>query len=254
MRSSTIAAGAACLALSPLAHAQVNVEPLRKEVAERGFSAKLSGTLSGSAGNTPGVTAGSSALVGVAGGPHLAYFAASGDYSRVNQTTLVAKSFAHLRYNYQLSHPLWAEAFTQIETDRFRRIRDRELLGAGPRFGVVQSDQVGLFYGTAAMLERTILNADIVGSDTRQTVVRWSNYVAFRYDPDDRVQLTNTTYIQPRFDRFRDYHVLSQLALGFTIARHLGSSILATLRYESVVPDGVKRADLEIKDSLDLRF
>lgn len=254
MRAWSIATGAACLAISSVARAQVNVEPLRKEVTARGFSAHVGATLSGSAGNTDGVTAGSNLLLGVAGGPHLAYLSASGDYSRVNQTTLVAKSFAHLRYNYQLAHPLWAEVFTQIETDRFRRIKDRELLGTGPRFGIVQSDQVGLFYGTAAMLEHTVLNADIAGSDTRQTVVRWSNYVALGYEPDDRVQLTETTYVQPRFDRFRDYHLLSVLSLGFKVANHLGTSILGSVRYESIVPDGVRRADMEIKDSVELRF
>lgn len=254
MRSSPFAPAAACLCFATLARAQVNVEPVRREVARRGFSARLSATLTGSAGNTEGVTAGGATVLGVAGGPHLAYLSASADYSRVNQQTLVDKAFAHLRYNYRLAHPVWAEAFTQIETDRFRRIQDRELLGAGPRFGLVQGDEGSLFYGTAVMLERTILNADIVGSRTRQNVVRWSNYVAVDYAPDDRIDLSNTTYLQPRFDRPGDYHLLSVTALSFKIARHLGTSILGTVRYESIVPAGVKRADAEIKDAIDLRF
>lgn len=249
-----IAPCAALLLCAVAARAQVNVEPLRQKVRAQGVSGDIRGSISGTTGNTEGITAGGGLLVGVGGGPHLVFLNATGDYSRVNGTLLVDKAFAHLRYNYQLTDWLWAEAFTQIEEDHFRRIQDRELLGTGPRFGVLQSAPLSLFYGTAYMLERTRLNADIAGENRSTIAHRWSNYLALAYQPDERVQLTNTTYYQPRFDDFSDYHLLSVTGLDFKVTDLLHTRIDSTVRYESRVPQGVKTTDVAVKNSIVVKF
>lgn len=236
------------------ARAQVNVEPLRREVKKQGFGGSVQGSIDGSTGNTEGITAGGAALLGVRSGRHLVFLDATGNYSRVDRTLFVDKDFAHLRYNYELTDWLWAEAFTQIEHDAFRSIQDRELLGAGPRFGLFQGAKVSIYYGTAYMLERTRLNADIAGSSRSTLDHRWSNYVAFSYQVGSRVLFTNTTYYQPRFDAFGDYHVLSATALDFKVTKLLHTAIESSVRYESRVPQGVHTTDVEVKNAIALNF
>ena len=107
--------GALCAA--PLtAAAQVNVEPLRQQVAERGFSARLAGSLTGYAGNTQGVQLASSAFVGGRYTEHLIYGAGSASYTRLNEVISVAKWFGHLRYNYELEPWLfWADRQDRLD-------------------------------------------------------------------------------------------------------------------------------------------
>lgn len=245
---------AAAVSAGSTARAQVNVEPLRRQVKKQGFSGSVQSSIDGSTGNTEGITAGGGLLVGVGGGPHLVFLNATGDYSRINGTVLVDKSFAHLRYNYELLDWLWAEVFTQIENDRFRRIQDRELLGTGPRFGLLQGEEVSVYYGTAYMLERTRLNAEIAGSSRSTIAHRWSNYVALTYQVGNRVQLTNSTYYQPRFDDFSDYHLLSVTGLDFKVTQVLHTQVSSSVRYESRVPQGVKTTDVDVKNSIALKF
>jgi len=61
-------------------------------------------------------------------------------------------------------------------------------------------------------------------------------------------------YYQPRFDDFTDAHVLDVSSVEFKVTPLLTSRLDATTRYESAVPVGVKRADMEFKSSLELKF
>jgi Protein of unknown function, DUF481 len=245
----------ACFGVAGSALAQVNVEPLRRDLKTHGFSGHITGSFDGLTGNTEGVTAGGALLVGVHAGRHFAYLDATADYSRINHQTQVAKSFAHLREDVQLADWLWSEYFAQLETDHFRRIQLRELVGTGPRFRLFETEELSAFYGTAYMLEHTHLsydpNAPAVLSETAE---RWSNYLALAYQVGKRVLMTNTTYYEPRISDFDDFHLLSVTALEFKITPILSSGVSLSVHYESRVPSDVKPTDVEVKNALDLKF
>jgi len=241
------------LSISFPAHAQVNVEPIRRELAESGFGARLRLSLSTYQGNTEGIVAGAGALLGGRSERHLGFLNASADYAHIGGETAVYQSFVHLRHNYQLRRVLWWEEFAQSETDRFRRIRLRVLLGTGPRFGIFQEEAAELYYGAAYMLEHTEIRS---GTEFEQPrlVHRFSNYAALTVRPDDRIALSTVTYFQPRFDEASDMHVLNVTGVEFKITELLQSRIDTITRYESKTPDGVKSTDFEFKSSLELRF
>jgi hypothetical protein len=69
-----------------------------------------------------------------------------------------------------------------------------------------------------------------------------------------RAAVGNTIYFQPRFDDFRDVRLLDVLSLDVTITGTLSASLQATLRYESPVPEPIKRADLMVKNLLGVTF
>jgi hypothetical protein len=234
--------------------AQVNVEPLRQQVVERGSGARARASLASYAGNTQGVILGSSALVGLGRGRNQAYAVLSGDYTRLNSAVSVAKWFAHARHNYELYDWLWWEQYAQIESDRFRRVTLRELAGIGPRFGLFRSEQLEVFYGASYMLEHIDLNSDDPSERGEGTFHRFSNYASVIFRVHDRILLSSVTYAQPRFDRPSDITVLSVNGAEFTITPMLASRIDATVRHDSVVPSDVRPADLELKSSLELVF
>jgi hypothetical protein len=240
--------------LSRHAAAQVNVEPLRQQVTERRFGARISVSTTSYAGNTQGVVFGGAALLGGRTERHFGYLDLSGDYSRLGGAVSVAKWFAHLRHNFELGPGTWWEEYAQIESDRFRRVQVRELLGTGPRFALVRTKPFEAFFGTSYMVEHTELNSVDRASRGEGTFERWSNYIALTLKPDDHILLSSVNYVQPRIDRFTDYKVLSVSSVGFTITTHLKSHVDATARYESVTPADVRSADLELKSALEVAF
>lgn len=242
------------LFFSARAAAQVNVEPLRQQVTERKFGARINASTTTYAGNTQGVVFGGSALLGGRTERNFGYLDLSGDYSKLGGLVSVAKWFAHLRHNFELGPGTWWEEYAQIESDRFRRVQLRELFGVGPRFRLVHTKPFEVFVGVSYMVEHTELDSGDPDPRGQGTFERWSNYLALTYKPDERILLSSVNYIQPRIDEFSDYKILSVSSAGLTITKHLQSHIDCTARYETVVPSDVRRADLEFKSSLEVVF
>jgi hypothetical protein len=234
--------------------AQVNTEPFRQQVAQHGFGGRLRASVASYAGNTRGVIFGSAGIVGVNGQRHFAFLALSGDYARLNDVESVAKWFGHLRHDYQLNSYLWWEEYGQIESDRFRRVRVRELVGTGPRVGIVQTEALQLFLGSSYMLEHTELDTTETDAPGQGLAHRSSNYISALLRAHQRIVLSSVTYVQPRFDRPKDITVLSVNGAEFTVTPLLHSRMDVTYRYDSVTPADVRKSDLELKSSLELAF
>jgi hypothetical protein len=243
---------AACYA-SP-ARAQVNVESVRKQLDTKEFDTRLRFSLAGYAGNTQGIVLGTSALFGFHEGRHLGFATASADYAKFAGVVSVNKSFLHLRHNYELYDFMWWEEFGQLETDKFRRIQLRAVVGTGPRFKIWQSKQwMDLFAGFSYMLEHTSVDPSTEATEPA-TVHRLNTYVAFTGRPDERIVLSTILYYQPRFDQWNDAHLLNVFSVEFKVTELLQSRFDATTRYESKTPTGVKHGDLELKSSLELKW
>jgi hypothetical protein len=242
------------LLVARLANAQVNVEPLRQQLATDGWAGRAQASVAGYAGNTTGVILGSAGFVGLRGAHNLAYAVLTGDYTRLNSVVSVAKWFAHARHNYELEPWLLWEEYAQLESERFRRVSLRALAGTGPRLRLFSSDALEVFYGASYMYERTRLSSDELGTRGQGGAHRFSNYLAVTMRADDRVVLSSVTYAQPRIDAPEDARVLSVSSADFTITKRLHSRLDAVLRYSSVVPPDIARADFELKNSLEVLF
>jgi hypothetical protein len=238
--------------LAPAA-AQVNVEPLRNQLDNSGFGARVAGSVTSYAGNTQGVIFGSAGSTGARTGRHLGFLALSGDYARLNHVVSVAKWFAHARHNYELSDALWWEAFGQLESDRFRRVVFRRLLGTGPRVQLFDSEALQVFYGAAYMHEHSDLDSD-QAEPGQGTAHRFSNYASVTLRAHRKIVLTSVNYVQPRFDAPSDIKLLNVTQVDFEIAGMLHSRIDVTLRYDSVGPTNLSRTDLEVKNALEVVF
>jgi hypothetical protein len=238
------------------ARAQVNVEGLRKSFTTPGVHGKLGGSITTYNGNTQGTELGGSALLGYRAGQELVYVSTNANYANFGGEVSVANAFLHFRYNHTLTPLVTGEAFAQGESDRFRRLRLRTLVGVGPRFTLVESDDLVLFYGVSYMFEHTTLGESVADTPVRPADVhRMNNYAALALvlEPG-RAVLANTLYVQPRFDDFGDVRLLDVLGLDVTITGMLTASLQATLRYESPVPEPLKRADLMVKNMLGVSF
>jgi hypothetical protein len=246
--------GIALLFASSMVRAQVNVEPLRQQVAQRGVGARLRASATTLAGNTSGVIFGSSALAGFHSQRNVAYLVLTGDYTRLNGVVSVAKWFAHARHNYELRRWLWWEEYAQLESDRFRRVNVRKLVGTGPRLGIIQSEPVELFYGISYLYEQTTFETADREPSGEGSAHRLSNYLALTLRVHERISLSSVTYIQPRFDEPLDLRVLSVSGADFHVTPLLHSLVDVSVRYDSETPSDVRGEDVELKSTLELVF
>jgi putative salt-induced outer membrane protein YdiY len=239
----------ALLSSSSSALAQVNTEPLRKKVKEKGWSIQLQMNFTGRTGNTEGVDAGGGGGFGFKAGRHSAFVFGNGEYTNFNDTLSVENAFLHARYNYEIMPWLWAELFAQAQTDLFQRIKLRNLLGLGPRFGLYQSKEFDVFVGTSYMLERDVI---YVLPDTTEAgeylVSRWNNYVSVDYMLDTRIEFATTAYLQPAFASFSNYRFLGETSLIFKITTVLSAQITASYHYDSQPPLGALPSDTMLKN------
>ncbi len=235
---------------------QVNVEVLRKSLTKEGTHGTLGGSITTYNGNTSGMELGGTGLVGYRSGRDLGYFHTNANYSNFGGEVQVANAFAHLRYNYKINDGVAAEVFTQGESDKFRRLSLRTLVGVGARFTVAEGDTLSLFYGVSYMSEHTSLSPSVSDRPVRPADVhRMNNYAALLLvlDPG-RAALSNTIYCQPRFDDFRDVRLLDVLSLDVTVSGRISASLQGTLRYEAPVPASLSRADLMVRNMLGVTF
>jgi hypothetical protein len=244
--------GASIGLLSPAARAQVNTEVLRKRIKDKGASFTLEGTFDGRTGNTYGLSADGLIGGGFAVGPNRAFAFASADYTRLNGALSVDKSFAHVRYDYELRPDTWWEAFVQAQSDYFQLLKIRNLVGSGPRFAAYQDKQLGLFVGFAYMLERDVYDPPGAPEQTTNVYSRVSTYLSAAATLSDGIQAVTTTYFQPRVELLSDIRVESESGFVFKLTKVLATSITLTAHYDSNPLPGVLRTDTELKNTLTL--
>jgi len=240
------------LGMARPAGAQVNVEPFRKQLKERGFGVRIGASATSYAGNTRGVALGGSAFAGFRSGAHLGYLATSGSYTALGGTVSIANWFAHLRYDYQLLERVSWEGFAQLESDRFRRISWRELIGTGPRIALLDESWLQAFLGTAYMYEYTTLSggADSEGGGAHRS----SSHLVFSVRAHPKISVGSVTYFQPRLDALSDFRILSVADADFEVTSRLHSRLTAKVRYDALPPAGVEPADLEMASALEVLF
>jgi putative salt-induced outer membrane protein YdiY len=255
MRLDRLAAALLPVTSTASALAQVNVEAVRGDATRPGLSGRVEASVTGSTGNSEGIVAGGSGRVQLRRNDHLAFVHATGGYARLNQTTSAERALVHTRYNYELEPWLWGELFGQLEHDAFRRLTNREILGAGPRLRVLETEAVDLYYGTSYMAEWE--NLDLVDTDPDDSLSfahRWNHYLTVSASLADHLEAGSTVYLQPRIDRFSDYRLLHEVFLEVGITDVVSTKVSTWMRHDSDPPDEVKRTDFTITNAFVAEF
>ena len=165
------------------------------------------------------------------------------------------RMFGHLRYNYQLLPRLVAEAFTQLQRDRFARLQLRVLAGGGLRIRYFNRKTVKLFQGTTPMYEYENLDqAPLDHHPATVSTARWSNYLNLRLQLTEETQFNATVYVQPRFDQWSDMRVLNQAALTVHLTEAVRLVTEFRLNYDSRPPDEVESLDLALQNGVEVSF
>jgi len=250
--AATLLVACVIILVSRRAGAQVNTEVLRKRIKDHGFTFILEGTFDGRTGNSYGLTADGLVGGGFGAGGHRIFAFASADYARGNGTLGVDKSFAHVRYDYQLARLVWWEAFAQAQSDALQALQIRNLFGTGPRFGLYQDEWLGVFVGAACMVEHDAYDEPVPSDLAVSVYPRFDAYFAATVTLHDGIQAVTTTYVQPRIGLARDVRFESESGFIFKVNKVLSTSITLAAHYNSNPPPTVLPTDTELKNVLTL--
>jgi hypothetical protein len=154
-----------------------------------------------------------------------------------DKTSYVDYSFLHARYNYKLTKILRIEAFTQLQQNIITKIQFRYLIGAGPRFKLVESSKVKLYLGSLPMYEVE----KETGVQKHSTNWRCSNYLSLTYIPNRQTELTTTTYYQPVMFDAGDYRLLNQTSCKIKAGKKLAVVIRYNYQYDASPAPGINK-------------
>ncbi|MBX3232424.1 MAG: DUF481 domain-containing protein [Labilithrix sp.] len=237
-----------------VAWAQVNAEALRSTLRANPKFLWFDAGLAGRTGNTRTLTFSGAVFGGLTGGDHLAFMRASADYGEAVGVTTVSRWTAHARYNYRATEIVALEALAQVQHDRFRRMAVRDLYGAGLRFNYLNWKYLELFAGTTYLFEHERISASGPYFGENNYWHRWSNYAGVDFRATPTVDLSSVTYVQPRFNQFSDFRLLSETYVSFTITKILSARVSGSLWFDNDPPAGVLKYDLEIKNTLTIKL
>lgn len=247
---------------TPLVRAQiVNVAPSLNKMEKNGFAFEGEGALEWRTGNTPLFTVKGSMLGRYMLQRHNVYLLVSGRYGLNNGNLLEAAVTEHLRYQYDFTDWFGGDLFLQHQYSEFKRLAMRNLAGVGPHFSLPTGKSFLLSIGTAYMIEfeKYDYSLDEFGnkySDAGQEGYnhRWTNFIGWSLELNQRVQLIHVTYFQPRFDALNDFRAISEFCIKVELVGKLSLKLTATAAYNSRPAQGVDKLDTFIGNSLSFSF
>lgn len=267
----SVSVGGLVLSLASPALAQVNTEILRPNPLKPGFGAVFDGTFSVARGNVEVVDVGVSGrlqyqtLYPVTGAepeeeappPFLrqrVFLTGSGRFAEDADAPFISQTYLHARWTGMWLPRVGTDVFVQHQYNKFFRLKQRSLAGAGVRAEIVHTRPVLLWGGSAYMLELERIDVAPGAADAPETLDhRWTNYLTVRVSTyGGRLLLQNTLYYQPRFDDFTDFRVLEELEIVARLSDYLGFGATLSVLHDGAPPETVEPTDLRLGTSVRL--
>jgi putative salt-induced outer membrane protein YdiY len=232
-----------------------NVQSILATEAEEGLSGSVTASADWRTGNVAYLFLSASPVARYRKGKHLGIALAKIDHKTSPDTTIISRFFEHVRYRYQISDRWLGELFAQHTFDQVRRLEIRTLLGGGPKVDLLKGDNYGLGLGVAYMLEFERIKRDMIADAGNTDLAhRGSSYLVGHYELDERVQVVETIYVQPKLTRFSDTRVLNESRLTTKLGSRLAFSTAFVLAYDTHPPLEIKRLDTALTSSITLEL
>ncbi|MBK8921642.1 MAG: DUF481 domain-containing protein [Saprospirales bacterium] len=168
--------------------------------------------------------------------PHLTLLLLNLNLLRAGGNDFTRQAFAHLRYNYKISAAWTWEAFAQLQTSPLQLLRQRSLVGTGPRFRLLKSKdgRQRMYLGAAWLWEQNRFAEPAV----TQSWHRSSNYVSTTFRLGKQHALIGTTYWQPVWGLIRNYRLSTEWLLKIGLTKKLSLTIDVSYSIDKNLPPG----------------
>ena len=159
--------------------------------------------------------------------------------------------FLHGRFNYKFNEAIRLETFVQGQYNQLLVVEQRNLIGAGLRFKLVNKLRFTSYAGNSYMYE-------IEFSEQSGTTIynqRNSTYLTLSYTPESqKFSVANTVYYQPLYKEISDYRILEQFRLDIPLSSWLKVFSLYNYYYDSKTPLGTKEYTSDLNIGIGISF
>ena len=239
------------LLLSNSAQAIVNIESLRMDAEQLGWSSSLNLSGQGKKGNTDKDAFKVGFGVQFVEEHSRTFLIGSVEYGETRQQKDDESYFAHLRHTHDLV-PTWAwEAFTQYEAEPLVYDKKRSLLGGGLRKSV-QAKALTWHFGMGAFYEHetAVLNNASLTTD----LGRGNFYTTFKQQLNDHASWFGSAYYQPQLDAWGHYRAIASLGAESKLTQRISLSLGTSYGYESSPLASAKKEDLAYQFGINVNF
>lgn len=228
--------------------AQVNTERLRRTPTHHGIVGSAGVDFTARTGNVSLVLFNVNGRVDYVQPKWLAFLVGATDVGWKDGRRFSNAGLLHLRYDYDLTARVIAEAFTQVDYDKSRLLDFRDIAGFGPRFLLLKDSAWTVAFGTDVMYEHETYGAPAGPFPPGfplpdENTSRWSNYLTVKGGAGTRLAVVLTGYAQPRFDDFGDIRVLADGRVAVQLVGSLSLTVSSTVRYDSRPPNTIRPVD-----------
>lgn len=242
------------LAIAFPAHAIVNIEELRMDESEPGWSTSTTFSFSGKRGNIEeDKFALNGGLQWVSEDLHVRnLLLLTVNRDRAEGTTFSRDAFAHLRHTRQLTEVLAWELFAQHQAEPLNDDYRRRLLGTNARFRVDQRFIHG-YFGAGIMYEerRVIPIADV---EVEREDWRFNFYLNSRYELSDNAELALSFYVQPKASDPSDIRSIVNAGITSRVTRLFSLTFDVSYANESEPLFGQAHDEWSYSMGVNLRF
>lgn len=165
----------------------------------------------------------------------------------------IAESFlSHVRHNYRLTAAFSTLVFLQHQTNPFRRLQRRTLIGAGTRIDLIRAEEWEGSLGLSYMVEAEEITDDPEGLVDREG--RGSFFVSVIGSLTENLRVDVSSFYQPRFSDFGDVRAYLASSLRVDVVGELDLIVRFDLTNDSRPPEGVEPTDIRFSTGLVFDF
>lgn len=230
--------------VSKKAQAIVNIESSRPTSGNEGVSGDFSLKGFGSSGNTEKYSISAQSNTLWRRGSASNFFILSYVYGQSSGVKDQNQAFMHIRH-VESFEPRWSwELFSQLQSDEFRRLKWRFLAGGGLRHELRRLQDGALYLGAGAFYSREEISETSLVSKQSETTARGNLYVSYRQGLDGPIRMAGTLYFQPRYDRFRDFHLLWDSQMTVRMNETISLLVELKVAHDNEPPRDVEKTDV----------
>ena len=177
-------------------------------------------------------------------------------YLQSRGSTILHNGYIHLRHNYNITDRLKTFEYYQIQFNEMLLLTNRQVLGAGLRYQLVDKQNIDFDMGGSLMREYEKLNEEKIapGEVVETRYFRLGMLTSLGFKIGENIRVHNVLYYQPYLGDFRDYRLLSDLSLSVNIIKHFDLVTSLTTRFDSQPPDPLVRFDNLLAVGITMKF
>lgn len=179
---------------------------------------------------------------------HFGFVMASREYAKSNEVKSADSSFLHGRYNYYFEENQAVEVFAQVNTDEFKSLESRRLVGLAYRKEISAKNTLGI----GAFEEWEEYDVDGQELDFQQT--RLSLYWVATLPISENAEFSNTLYYQPDVTEFADWRAYNRLSVKSKLTDKLSLKFGLLVEHDSRPVLDVEETDVSYQAGFTYEF